>query len=64
MNTLELRVGVKSRLDLLGNMSKDKGTEADIVTTYILMMLLKCSYQSQLFLRCIVENKRKTSQQF
>lgn len=43
MNTLELRVGVKSRLDLSGNMSKDKGTESDIVTTSILIMFLKCS---------------------
>lgn len=43
MSTLELSVGVKGSLDLSGNMSKDKETEPDIVTAYILIMFLKCS---------------------
>lgn len=42
-NTSELNVGVKSRLDLSGNTSEDKGTESDIVTAHILIMSLKCS---------------------
>lgn len=43
MNPLELSVGVKGWLDLSGNMSKDKETEPDVVTAYILIVFLKCS---------------------